>query len=86
MSKRQKRLEKIRANPRQVRFADLRSALESLQFRARPGKGDHWVFEHDLLTYVVTVDPRRPVVLAVYVRQALKAADDVLEKIGGGGD
>lgn len=80
MSTRAKRLAAIRNNPRQVRFADLKMALEGPGFTARTGKGDHWVFEHELLDYGFTVDPRRPDVLAVYVREALEAVDEVLDK------
>jgi hypothetical protein len=86
VSTKDKRLTAIRANPRQVRFADLQSALEGLGFIARTGSGDHWTFTHPLLSYHVTVDPRRPHVLPVYVKQALRAIDEVLEKIEGGGD
>ena len=80
MAKREKRLAAMRQNPKQVRFADLRSVLEGFGFEARPGKGDHWSFVHPRISYVVTVDPRRPHVLEPYVRKALQAIDEVLEE------
>ena len=86
MSTKDKRLAAIRSNPRQVRFDDLRSTLLSLGFTVRTGSGDHQTFTHELLSYHVTIDPRRPHVLQVYVKKALAAIDEVLEKIEGGGD
>ena len=80
MAKRDKRLAAIRNNPRQVRFADLRTMLEGVGFVGRAGKGDHWVFEHEALPYPIVVDPRRPFVLPVYVKNALNAIDAVLEQ------
>ena len=84
MAKRDKRLAAIRSNPRQVRFADLKTALEARGFAARPGRGDHWVFIHPLLPYPIVVDPRRPFVLPVYVRSALRAIEEVEDKLQGG--
>jgi len=74
-----KRLEAIRNNPKNVRFEDLRNVLEDHGFEARPGKGDHWVFKHPLRPNNLAIDRRRPVLLAVYVRQALKEIDALLE-------
>jgi hypothetical protein len=85
LSKREQRLARIRASPRNVRFEDLRSVLVAHGFVGRLGARNHWVFGHDLLTYHVTVDPRRPL-LQVYVRAALKALDEVLEKLEESGD
>ena len=67
----------MRTNPRQVRFATLKAALERTGFIGRPGRGDHWVFVHPQLGHPLTVDPRRPFVLPVYVRAALAAIDEV---------
>lgn len=78
MATRDKRIAAIRRNSRAVRFEDLRSALLGLGFAAVPGKGDHWKFSHPLLPWVVTVDPRRPFVLRVYVEATLQAIDYVV--------
>jgi predicted RNA binding protein YcfA (HicA-like mRNA interferase family) len=82
--RRDRRLEAIRRNPRGVRFEDLRRALESRGFEARrPGSGSsHLTYSHPALSYNITVVERRPVVLEVYVRMALKAIDEVLEAEG----
>lgn len=55
--------------------------MEAMGFAARPSKGDHWTFEHPLLSYVVTIDPRRPTILPVYVKKALTAIDEVQEQM-----
>ena len=83
-SRRERRLAAVRSRPRQVRFEELRGLLDAFGFEGRHGKGDHWVFRHPLLRYVVTVDPRRPHVLPVYVRNALKAIEETLQKEVGG--
>ena len=79
MSTREKRLEAIRQNTKNVRFEELIGVLEDFGFNGRPGKGDHWVFRHPRLPNGLSIDHRRPVLLPVYVRAALKAIDAVLE-------
>ena len=78
MAKADKRLQRIRRNRRNVRFEDLRSALERTGFSGRTGRGDHWVFSHPDFPGVLTVDPRRPFLLKVYVDEAVAATDAVL--------
>jgi hypothetical protein len=82
LAKRDKRLAAIRNNPRAVRFEDLRSVLEAAGFTGRRGKGDHWVFAHPAISNRLTIDPRRPYLLKVYVMQALAALDDVADAEG----
>lgn len=60
-----------------MRFGQLRALLEDFGFAGRPGRGDHWVFVHPGAGQSVTVDPRRPHVLPVYVRAALRAVEAV---------
>ena len=79
MATRDKRVQAMRQNPRNVRFAELRAALEGYGFIGRPGKGDHWVFHHPDLRESLTVDPRRPFLLPVYVRNAIRAMDSLPE-------
>lgn len=86
MASRDRRIEAMRRRQKQVRFSELAAALASLGFERRSGKGDHVVFRHPLLPYPVVVDPRRPFLLAVYVRNALKAIDDVRDLMVRGGD
>jgi hypothetical protein len=87
MSKRDKRLEAIRRHPNQVDFLDLKVALESCGFEGqRRGDASHWTFAHPLLPYIVPIaEPHsHGDVLPVYVRNALRALDDLETSAGGG--
>lgn len=80
MVTRDKRLEAMRRNPRNVRFETLRRVLEDHGFTSRRSPGrDHWRFSHRLIRTVLTVDPRRPFLLVPYVTDALKAIDEADE-------
>jgi predicted RNA binding protein YcfA (HicA-like mRNA interferase family) len=72
---RDKRIEALRRNQKTVRFETLRRVLEDQGFAARrpAGGSSHWTFTHPELRTTVTVVERRPYVLPVYVRLALKA-------------
>jgi hypothetical protein len=78
---RDKRLEAIRRRPKQVRFSEILALLSAFGFEDRSGKGDHRVFGHPLLPYHISIDPRRPFILAVYVRNAVHAIDEVRAKM-----
>lgn len=80
MATRDKRLDAMRRSAKSVRFSELRAVLEDHGFVGRPGKGDHWVFHHPSHPVHITIDPRRPHVLAPYVRNAPKAIEAVLER------
>ena len=76
MSKREKRLEKIRQNPKNVRFDDLDRVLQDQGFeRTQPrGGSSHYVYVHG--EQVITVPYKRPFVKTVYVKEALKLLDE----------
>ena len=78
MATRDKRLAKIRRNPRTVRFAQMRVVLEDFGFVARRGNGDHVVFSHPLLADVLPIPEKRPYILAPYVKDALALIDRLL--------
>jgi hypothetical protein len=84
MAKAEKRLERIRRSRRSVRFEDLRTVLEWAGFSGHPGKGDHWVFAYPDFPGRLSIDPRKPFVLKVYVDEAIAAIDLVLGKQRGG--
>jgi predicted RNA binding protein YcfA (HicA-like mRNA interferase family) len=69
------RLERLRRrianSPKNVRFADLDNLLQSYGFEGRPGKGSHYYYRRGSQRIVVPF--RRPYVLPIYVRLALKA-------------
>jgi predicted RNA binding protein YcfA (HicA-like mRNA interferase family) len=48
MTKRQKRLERIRQNPKAVSFQDLRQLLEDYGFKMRRISGSHYIFRAPL--------------------------------------
>ena len=79
MTRQQKRLAKIKANPRQVRFNDLASVLQDAGFETRQSKcgTSHHVFYHDTLDgVVVLVTHGKNDILPEYkVRKALTALD-----------
>jgi predicted RNA binding protein YcfA (HicA-like mRNA interferase family) len=76
VSKRQKRLERLRQNPRDVSFEELRQVLVAEGFELDHATGSHHVFRaeagKEILTVVVPFS--RPV-KTVYVKQALEAID-----------
>jgi hypothetical protein len=79
VAKRQKRLEKLRQNPNNVRFEDLDQVLRDNGFKRRqPRSGSsHYVYvrgEHQL-----TVPFRRPFLRTIYIREALKLIDAAVE-------
>ena len=83
MSKRQKRLERIRQNPNNVSLADLRSVLEDYGFEHRKTTGSHYTFSYvlDGSTRLLVVPFRRPVKL-IYVKQALRIIDQIIQEQG----
>ena len=75
MVKKEKLLDKIRQNPKNVRFKDIDKLLLSLGFEKRQ-RGSH-------ATYVLkgqgrlTVPFRKPFILPVYVKEVLKLLDEL---------
>lgn len=71
------RLEKLRRrvahSTKNVRFEDLDRLLQGYGFECRPGKGSHYYYRRGI--HRVTVPFRRPHVLPIYVKLALKAID-----------
>lgn len=79
MSKRQKRLAKLRQNPKTISFAALKQVLEDYGFEHIRTSGSH----HTFITVIgerdwrLTIPFRRPV-KPPYVRAALKAIDEII--------
>ena len=76
MATRERRLSRIRSNPKNVRFDDLRRVLEDFGFRIRKGKGSHAVAFHPGTGRTLTLVSARPV-KRVYVMEALDAIEEV---------
>lgn len=77
----EKLLGDIRNNPRDVDFKDLRLVLEDFGFRLTQSRGtSHWQARHASLRYLVTIPVHGSRVRPVYVRQALRAIDEVIDR------
>ena len=81
MSKRQKRLDRIRQNPKNVSLENLRRVLEDYGFEYKRTVGSHYTFCYTVggETKLFTVPFKRPV-KTVYVRRALKLIDLIIEE------
>jgi predicted RNA binding protein YcfA (HicA-like mRNA interferase family) len=77
---RDKRIEAMRRNPRQVTADEMDAALQGLGFTCRSGKGDHRVYLHPKLDYPVVIDVHRPQLKRYIVLQALEAIDELQEE------
>lgn len=79
MTRWQKRLAKIKANPKQVRFNDLASVLQDAGFETRQSRRgtSHYVFYHDALDRVVVLvtHGKNDILPHYQVRKALTALD-----------
>ncbi|MBP8950465.1 MAG: hypothetical protein KBG73_16595 [Candidatus Promineofilum sp.] len=77
MSKRQKRLEKIRSNPLNVRFEELDRLLVDYGFQRRqPGGGSsHYIYVRGGTR--ITIPMNRPHLKAIYVKQVVKLLEEI---------
>ncbi|MEL6407898.1 MAG: type II toxin-antitoxin system HicA family toxin [Chloroflexota bacterium] len=84
MTKKEKRLRKIRQNRRNVRFDDFVSALQDYGFSIREGKGSHVMAERLTDNGTVSIALVKPhkgkYVKVTYVTRALKEIDTVIEE------
>ena len=80
--RRERRIERLRRSQTDVSPEQLRTALEWAGFTLARTQGSHWHYHHPALGRKVTIPYRRPV-LRVYVRNALKAIDEVLKDDSG---
>lgn len=78
MSKREKFLRRMRQNPKNIRFVDLCTFLESLGFRKRDcgGGGSHFTFTYPG-SHPITIPRRIPFVLPTYIREVLNMVDEL---------
>lgn len=83
MSKRQKRLERIRQNPHNVSLEDLRTILEDFGFIYRQTVGSHYTFSYTIAgqTKLFVVPFKRPI-KTVYVKRAIKLIDALIQEQG----
>ena len=83
MTKRDKRLQRIRRNPKNVSFEALRQVLEDHGFTLERVSGSHHMFRAASLdqVWVLNVPLRKPHVKLAYVLEALRAIDAIQETI-----
>lgn len=83
MSRRKKRLQRIRQNPKNVSFDDLRKLLEDYGFTLERSSGSHHSFKVRIKgEYVLFVVPYRRPVKPNYVRDALKLIEEIESELG----
>jgi predicted RNA binding protein YcfA (HicA-like mRNA interferase family) len=74
MTQREKLLEKLRNNPRDVRFEVLDSLLRAYGFQPRTGAGSHRSYRRDNCPNVLTIPHRKPLD-ARYVKLSIEFID-----------
>jgi predicted RNA binding protein YcfA (HicA-like mRNA interferase family) len=79
MTSSHKALQKIRQNPKNVRFEEIDALLRSFGFEKRQ-KGSHAVFTRADLQLAITIPYRKPFILPVYVKQILKLLDEISDE------
>lgn len=80
MTKREKRLQKIRNNPKNVKFKDLEALLIDFGFVFDRASGSHRLFTREIGGESVSVVvPYKRVVKETYVKDVLKLIDQIEE-------
>jgi predicted RNA binding protein YcfA (HicA-like mRNA interferase family) len=81
MTKREKRLQKIRQNPKNVSFEDLRQVMEDHGFIVDRSSGSHYQFRAAVgdRMWKLTIPFHRPHVKTPYVSKALRAIDEIIQ-------
>jgi predicted RNA binding protein YcfA (HicA-like mRNA interferase family) len=79
LSKKEKALEKLRQNPKHVRFEELETILLRLGFQKRQDNTSHAMFT--LGNHIVNVPKRKPFVKPKYINLVLKALEEIQEEI-----
>jgi predicted RNA binding protein YcfA (HicA-like mRNA interferase family) len=84
MSRRAKRLARLRQNPQNASFQDLRRVLEDYGFVLDRVIGSHYIFYVTIggKVWRLTVPLKKPHLKAVYVKEALKIIDEIIALLG----
>jgi predicted RNA binding protein YcfA (HicA-like mRNA interferase family) len=82
MTKRKKRLERIRQNPKSISFQDLQQVLLDYGFDLKRSSGSHHIFEavYEDDIWQLIIPFRKPHVKPTYVKEALIAIDDIIAR------
>jgi predicted RNA binding protein YcfA (HicA-like mRNA interferase family) len=81
MSKREKRLQKLRQNPNHVDQDTLDRVLTDYGFVKREGKGSHQIYQHSARATPLVVASHGKHVPAYVVKQALAAIDALIDSL-----
>ena len=77
VSSKKKRLEKIKRNPKGVKFRDLVLLLKSFGFTLERVSGSHHIFTHPAWDGILNIQNRGGEAKPYQVRQAIKAIEEV---------
>ncbi|NPV42704.1 MAG: toxin HicA [Firmicutes bacterium] len=78
MSKKEKLLERIKSNPRTVKFEEMDNILVNIGFERRQPRGGSSHYTYSLEDKIITIPYKRPYIKVVYVKKAIK----ILEELG----
>ncbi len=79
MSKRTKRLQRLRNNPKNVSFDDLRMVVEDYGFTLERSSGSHYSFKVEIAgEFRLLVVPYSKPVKPIYVKDAIELIDEIL--------
>jgi predicted RNA binding protein YcfA (HicA-like mRNA interferase family) len=74
VTKRDKRIERLRQNPRNVRFEELDTLLRALGFERRQ-QGSHVTYSDG--SHQITVPIRKPFMKPIYIKFVLRMIDEL---------
>lgn len=74
MSRKDKVLQKMANNPKNISFEELKIILENSGYKGENSGGSHWVFRKDG-EVSLTIPYKRPVKI-IYVKRVLKALEE----------
>jgi predicted RNA binding protein YcfA (HicA-like mRNA interferase family) len=79
MSKREKRLSRLRHNPKSVTFEELTQVLGDFGFNLKRSKGSHYIFEAIIagIVWQFVVPYQKPHIKVVHVRKAIELLDEI---------
>lgn len=81
MTKREKRLQKVRQNPKNVTQEELDIILKDFGFEPRAGKESHTVYQHSQLENPIVIAVHGTHVPAYIVKQVLAAIDRIILEV-----
>ncbi|NJL81894.1 MAG: type II toxin-antitoxin system HicA family toxin [Chloroflexaceae bacterium] len=78
MTKKEKLLKRLKNNPNNVTFTDVRKLMEQENFRLDHITGSHHVFKREEVTFVIPVHNNR--VKSIYVKRAIELIEQDNQK------